>query len=120
VLAPEFCDGVLCSHKLLAVTLELLLDELPRRVRILAFVAEASFHKNGQQRLHHSLGPLAIMVGVADGVQVFPSGAADRQFPDEPGDELLVLVLGSLARVHAGHLDHLFDVHAADQGSAHH
>ena len=70
--------------------------------------------------LHNSLRPLAVLVRIADRVQVLPPRAADGQFPGELCDESLALGRGLAPSVHAGHLDHLLHVNAADQGSAHH
>ena len=120
MLAFEHGNGVLSGHELIPIALELFFDELPRRIGVLALVAEASFHKQREQRLHYLLRDLGVLVDVGDGVQVFPAGTLDGNFLSQASDQSGPVVIGIQADVEVSHLDYLLQVRAADQGSAHH
>lgn len=66
VAQAEVLETVLGIGQLLLVAADLILDETPRRIGVLAFSAKARFHEQRQQRLHDALCALRLHVFVRE------------------------------------------------------
>src|SRR5690606_8483117 len=82
VAQAELLHAVLGLRELLLVATNLLFDEAPRGIRILALADQAGFDKERQQRLHDALGTLGPGVRIRQREKI---AALRRTDPEIPG-----------------------------------
>jgi hypothetical protein len=99
----------------LLIGLDLLFDESPGRVGVLALVTQTRLHEDGHERLDDALCTLRLGVLIRERKQIVTARTSNLERLAQIRDELFTILLALDRQVQIGHADQLFDVGTADQ-----
>ena len=116
----EFLEAAFGFRQLGLVTLDLLLNETARTVRILARCAQTGFDKNSQQSLHDTLGHLRIRVPVGQGVKVVSPRGLDADGFGHSVNYCIFRCFGLCTQIKVNNPNQALHGRSADKGAAEH